>query len=429
VNSADLKQALGDALTLVMEKGIGWYEKHYTEWIFRDGHLTQGAPRDVRRPGVTTLPIEIETALARGIEAVAPGFLEMVYFMRNGTRPTVHSVLDKMVRHIWRRTGRLTNVDTEKENEITDFIELLETKRCSFLLVAPLQNVVGISTTSGIVEITPTLKIQRLSAEEIEDIWGTPLAFGINERPVEFAIVNEISLALEFGNRPAVYGTELEDGQDAIRALERCARIAKSGPAGCALIYTLPTAAPFRGSRFAGDDLGHTLPRKDVIFDQEDALSMQALWPRVQKGVHRDLASAIDRLNLAEIRKDSRDRVLDAAIGLECLLLHDGKPNPYRGELRYRFALNYAVMTDELSHRRNRFERARSIYDLRSLIAHSAPDKKILKECGDVDGFSAKANEACAMLRETIHFFLGSGWPTPDTFWLDRLLGSVTPPA
>lgn len=424
MNSTDLKNALAEALTLAMEAPQIWGEERFTEWIFQDGHLAQGAFRVVSRPIAKAPSREVEVNLVESIESIAPGFFEIVWFMRNGTRPTVHGLLQKMVRQIWLRTGRLTDVETEKNDEITNFVELLETKRCPFLLIGPLQNVVELSTPSGTVEITPTLKIRKLSASEIEEIWGTPLSFGINERPAEFAIVNEITVALEFGKQPQTLGTELNDGQDAIRTLERCARIAKPGPVGCALIYTLAVAAPFRGNRFAGNDLGHALPTGEVTFDQEDALSMQAIWPRMQKGLHRDLISAIDRLNIAEIRKDPRDRILDAAIGLECLLLH---ANSYRGELGYRFALNYAVMADEPFERRSRFERARFAYDLRSLIAHSAPEKKILTKCGDADGLVARANEACSMLREVICFFLDDIWPPPDTFWLDRLLGPAKP--
>jgi hypothetical protein len=81
------------------------------------------------------------------------------------------------------------------------------------------------------------------------------------------------------------------------------------------------------------------------------------------------LQIAISRLSEAEVRRNDRDKIIDAVVGMEPILLAAVGNEAYRGELRFRFALHYALLSSG-DDGRERYRLALSLYDLRSKIAH-----------------------------------------------------------
>lgn len=131
---------------------------------------------------------------------------------------------------------------------------------------------------------------------------------------------------------------------------------------------------------------------------------------------HRTMDIAIDRLALAETRRRSGDKLVDSVIGLEALLLSAGGQDKYKGELRYRFAVHYALLGPR-PERQARFRFAKLIYDGRSGIVHGST-----KMSSDV--VDALARSAATALRETVRTFL-DGNPSQTylsaAWWDDRL--------
>lgn len=130
----------------------------------------------------------------------------------------------------------------------------------------------------------------------------------------------------------------------------------------------------------------------------------------------QSLELAAERLAEAEGRTRQRDRLLDAVIGLEAVLLFNTRKE---GELRYRFALNYSTLADSLEDRYSQFRLAQAVYDTRSDIAHGArvDEEKVRK----------RAHEACQMLRRVIKRFLpvaGSPPYTRPEYWTREVLGA-----
>ena len=123
---------------------------------------------------------------------------------------------------------------------------------------------------------------------------------------------------------------------------------------------------------------------------------------------------ACRRLADAETRLHDEDRLVDAVIGLEAWLLTDGN----RSELSYRFALNYSTLGTTPAERYELYQRARTLYSLRSSIAHGGEPATSSQPLSD------EAKSACEMLRAVILRFLSvASTKLPKDYWLNRVLG------
>lgn len=95
------------------------------------------------------------------------------------------------------------------------------------------------------------------------------------------------------------------------------------------------------------------------------------------RGGSESLEVAIDRLREARARPKPRDRILDAGIALEALLV----PCSIQGEISFRFSLNYASLGKTPRERHNRRKTASTIYNYRSKVAHGeTKDEEIITE-------------------------------------------------
>lgn len=131
---------------------------------------------------------------------------------------------------------------------------------------------------------------------------------------------------------------------------------------------------------------------------------------------------ACRKLADAETRHNAQDRLLDAIIGLEALLLSDISDKKYIGETRYRFALNYSSLPSD--HPRDCFEIARDLYDARSNIVHGGRlmDGEV-KVGNETLNLNEVARRACAILRDVIKHFLPLAKESPYTnpnYWIDQ---------
>ncbi len=124
------------------------------------------------------------------------------------------------------------------------------------------------------------------------------------------------------------------------------------------------------------------------------------------------LESACRRLSSASIRRDHNDKLLDAVIGMESILLAATGNEQYRGELRFRFSLHYALVFCNRESKKEEFEFARKLYDLRSRIAHGETipraDINVAGGIGKRPGEIAK--QAVETLRRMVKKCLQNGW-------------------
>lgn len=169
-------------------------------------------------------------------------------------------------------------------------------------------------------------------------------------------------------------------------------------------------------------------PRLDApnVLNVEAIDRCKAVYQGLRAKPHRSMRLACSRLGLSRLRLRPEDAILDAAIGLEAILLADSG----KGELRYQFSLNYALLGSIADDRADRFRMAQRVYDIRSAIAHGGePDPKHLKKIDPSASAHGVAKRCQEMLEECIEAFradMAAPVFTKSEYWRHRAIGIPT---
>jgi hypothetical protein len=129
---------------------------------------------------------------------------------------------------------------------------------------------------------------------------------------------------------------------------------------------------PVRGER---SELGRTRYR---LRSGISAAELSTYYSTVETAVSRKpgLLLSLRRINLSLSNAEFEDQVVDLTMGLESLI-------PGKDELRFRFALYHSFITEpDPSKRQERFELLQTLYDVRSLIVHSAEESRAAEKKG-----------------------------------------------
>jgi hypothetical protein len=135
---------------------------------------------------------------------------------------------------------------------------------------------------------------------------------------------------------------------------------------------------------------------------------------------------ACARLADAENRTRTEDRIVDAVVGMEAILLASIDKEDRRGELSFRFSMNYSTLFDAPEQKLMAYREARDLYGLRSVVAHGAAiDEGKLKVAGEKMALDAAGKRATEVLRVIINFFLPERRPLYKSaeFWQRRYFG------
>lgn len=277
--------------------------------------------------------------------------------------------------------------------------------------------------------------IRRLNEEEVSEIYGGRVEFlATMPRPNllhEFAFVGEFE-------EPKIVGESLESltagslaYSEVLKALNRtilALRTFKKGQIGYNTILLLPRT-------FCPIPLGGKVYRSEYVPHGGYGLSAEEMQPFREHAsyifaeLHPSLEMACSRLSDAEIRFQSSDRLVDAVIGLETVLLANYGKEEYRGEMRYRFSLNYSTLFDSPEDRYQAFSTAKLMYDLRSKIVHGSQVKADkVKVANKEVNLSVESEKACEMLRLTVRRFLPNASNPPYTranYWEKAYFGLI----
>ena len=132
---------------------------------------------------------------------------------------------------------------------------------------------------------------------------------------------------------------------------------------------------------------------------------------------------ALSRLAFAAVRLDPRDRLVDAVIGLEALLLagHDDHV-----ELSFRFAVNFSMLEPERENRNDAYRRGRDLYTILNKLAQGSEPNDRVTVAGREMSLGEAADDGCDALRKVIALFLPMN-RNPHylriEFWRDRYFG------
>jgi hypothetical protein len=213
------------------------------------------------------------------------------------------------------------------------------------------------------------------------------------------------------------------------QAIDRALRALRTFKSGSVIVRQLHQAVTgfWPGIPLAtGMILDRALVTAPWAIGVDEAAELALHAERLASDIEPSLELACSRLADAETRTLPRDALLDAAIGLEAILLHErSAEHRYKGEMRYRFAMHYAALAPPRE-RRAAFHLARDLYDARSAVAHGSTEEGFrMGDCKDAS-MASVAGTAKAMLRDVIMRFLPTASRpayTSEAYWPDLLLG------
>jgi hypothetical protein len=310
---------------------------------------------------------------------------------------------------------------------VDEFSALVSVDTITFKAIAPLVNL-RLEESVDEIALPNGLAIVRLSEEEVNLLyggaypflrrWGSPL--------IEFAIRGELKEAKILGGDDISETAALNELQGRMDRLVMALRTFRHGPVGYQDIHLSPTSYAPLGH--VTRTFGHEyIPFGSYYLSSAEVPAFRDHAQRLMGEVHQTLEIACSRLADAMIRLKDRDKLIDAVIGLEAILLKNKEDLKYRGEVRYRFGMHYASLFDTPAKKREQFLVARDMYDLRSSIAHGGGSEGDRHKIGNEKlTLPAAAKKACDMLHGLVVRFSSSAaspeyWQ--DNYWQERLFG------
>ncbi len=179
----------------------------------------------------------------------------------------------------------------------------------------------------------------------------------------------------------------------------------------------------FGGSSISSVELNKNYSR--IILDKNKFEKWMAKYNLLSNINISPFKLALSRLYEAERRTSGTDIIIDCVIALESLLLNDVGGEKIRGELKYRFSINYASLFPKGERKKQR-DFANDVYDLRSMIIHGSNKLPTQFKLGNVSyNFADAAQSIKEMLRYTLNRLISfpeSKGIMKKGFWIDRIL-------
>jgi Apea-like HEPN len=335
------------------------------------------------------------------------------------------SILRALINRLWELNGTLDCNDIAINAVVEEFVEFVSHPTIKYRFQVPLLNFKMIRST---LELPNNLIIRRLNEEEISALQGGSLTMpDINRSPTfniqEFVIEGEDETKKVFGNYPQGIENPLGKIKALLDRAILCLRTFKEGSIGYNEIHYKPlNFFPFQPGRYGTVDMYISFGKYELLDNEMTALFDYA---KLVLGVSEpSIEMALSRLADAEIRTKPQDKIVDAVIGMEVLLLAALSKDDRKSELSFRFSLNYSMLFPS-AQRPSAFKVARDLYNIRSTIAHGSYVDEMVKIDGNKLSLSDAANRATEVLRIIIsHFLSKQGTPYKNNeFWKNKYFG------
>ncbi|WP_437228252.1 hypothetical protein SH661x_000803 [Planctomicrobium sp. SH661] len=274
------------------------------------------------------------------------------------------------------------------------------------------------------IEFPPNLRIRRLNEDEISRYHGGPIeTLGFfrpqTAGPYEFVLEGHLEEEIILGGTHEAGETMLQRASSLLENTLLCLRTFKEGLVGYDCIFFSATSFCPLALGIAGR--GVYIPCGTYSLSSAEIDPLLAHARLISGNNEKQMRMACFRLADAENRIKPEDKIIDAVIGLESLLLVGSK-----AELSFRFSLNYSMLFSEPEERRRAFKVAHDLYNLRSAIAHGAHQEKDKTTVGgDTIPLEVAGRIATATLRKVISYFLphaDSPYKNSD-FWQRKYFG------
>ena len=329
---------------------------------------------------------------------------------------------ESALRWLWWKDGTFDSDDASVGAVVNEFAQFVESPTVRLRFQAQLLN---FRMDADRLTLPDDVIIRRLSEEEVSVLDGGPLiTLGFMRPrfsgPHEFAIEGEVEVVKQVGTSWASAPSALEMVKVRLAKAILCLRTFKTGHVGYDYIHFRPiTFCPLAmGSHGCGDQY---VPFGSYHVSKEEEGPLHDYATKFFRVAEPAMELACSRLADAETRTRPQDRLVDAVIGMEALLLAGLGKEDRKGELKYRFSLHYSTLFDTAEKRHYAFRVAKKLYDLRSAIAHGsklADDRhRVAEESLTLAGAADRATES---LRKIICRFLPEANDTPykkSEFW------------
>jgi hypothetical protein len=322
---------------------------------------------------------------------------------------------------LWSRNGGFDNVDSTLNQIADEFEKFIIEPHVRFKFQAHLLN---FQMPLDYLQLAEELAIRRLTVDEMSAIYGGPIDTINHFRPRsfsmdEFVLEGESRAEKSFGD-PASETADPDPVRTRIDRAILCLRTFKGGPVGYHHVHMRAVGFnPLFFPTFTYGDLH--VPMGSYILSTDDIEPLVAHIAQLIPVTEPAMIMACSRLADAETRTRTQDQIIDAVIGLEALLLAGLTRDDRRGELKFRFSLNYATLFNSPAERHRGFRIAKDLYDLRSSIAHGSSSGNEVVRVGDERiPFAEASRRAIEALRFVVCRFLPHASSAPykrHDFW------------
>jgi hypothetical protein len=379
---------------------------------------------------------EAGTDFLRACRQHHPEYGGMVGFPCSGRMNILYQpgfILGQVMGTLWTRYGIFQPVADAVEVIVQEFADFIDQPRMRLRFMAQLLNY---RMEPATIALPKGLVIRRLSEQEVSDIHGGPLwQLGFTPRrsmgPLQYAIEGEFEMPKVFGDAP-----DNDQGGGNIRGqLDRAVlalRTFKEGQVGYDHVrFRTMRFCPIPLPSFGYGDLHIPFGQYTISNNEVEPLREHAAM--VLACMEPGMEMACSRLADAQVRLRPHDRLVDAVIGLESLLLAGLRNEDRRGELKFRFSLHYSTLFGTAEERHRAFRVAKDLYDLRSVIAHGGSPQQANCRVGDERlSLQDAALRACEALRYVVRHFLPQVAEAPykqPQFWERGYFGLPVPPS
>jgi hypothetical protein len=266
-------------------------------------------------------------------------------------------ILRNAMSTLWKRHGTFQPGAEAIERIIDEFAEFVDQPRIRVRYTAPVLNY---TMAAEKIEFSDGVRLRRLTEQEINEIYGGSV-WQLGMMPMfrrglmidEYAVEGECDAQKIYGDAPADVFIRDTIGQR-LDSIMLALRTFKDGRVGYDRIRLQPVKfcpLPF-GSLGFGD---LQVPFGQYVLLEAESEPLRAHVELISACTERIMKMACSRLADAQTRLRPEDQLIDAVIGLEALLLAGMPKEDRRGELRFRFSLNYAVLAARPEERGRRY--------------------------------------------------------------------------
>ena len=342
----------------------------------------------------------------------------------------INQVVRWGIGHLWRQHETFNLDGGTVDSLVNEFELFVDSPTVSLIFRAQLLN---FKMPIDSIHLPAGLEIRRMTPKEISDFYGGsmeklamsgPRHFNMDE----FCIEGETEFPKVFGSSEIDEVSQKERVKDSLDKTILCLRTFKAGRVGYdSVSFYSKSFCPLPLSTIGYGDRYVPFGRYCLTVEEIENLAEHA-------GVmfcvsEPSMEMACSRLADSENRTKPQDQLVDAVIGMEALLLAGLRTEDRRGELRFRFSLNYSTLFSGFQERYHALNVAKKLYDLRSMIVHGGRLGDKVFRLGDEDlKLPDIANRASEALRYLVLHFIPRVREAPyrrPEFWEQSYFGSL----